>query len=141
MAEGDKECMSIVAAVLGLMIVHCIYDAHILCYAEYAKAKEMMIVADTTNISIRLDVELKKKQAEQLFSVLGMNMITAFNIFLRQAVRQQRIPFDVALETPNAETIAAMEEAERISRDPSVKSYTNVDQMMKELLQSEGAGI
>jgi DNA-damage-inducible protein J len=40
-----------------------------------------------------------------------MNMTTAFNIFLRQAVRQQRIPFDIALDTPNAETIAAMEEA------------------------------
>ncbi|SFG71059.1 DNA-damage-inducible protein J [Desulfotomaculum arcticum] len=90
-------------------------------------------MADTTNISIRLDVELKK-QAEQLFSELGMNMTTAFNIFLRQAVRQQRIPFDVALEAPNAETIAAMEEAERISRDPSVKGYTDAEQMMKELL-------
>ncbi|HWQ71114.1 MAG TPA: type II toxin-antitoxin system RelB/DinJ family antitoxin [Desulfitobacteriaceae bacterium] len=90
-------------------------------------------MADTTNISIRLDVELKK-QAEQLFSELGMNMTTAFNIFLRQAVRQQRIPFDVALEMPNAETIAAMEEADRISRDPSAKSYTDVEQMMKELL-------
>lgn len=90
-------------------------------------------MADTTNISIRMDVELKK-QAEKLFSELGMNMTTAFNIFLRQAVRQQRIPFDVALEVPNAETIAAMEEAERISRDPSVKGYTDVELMMKELL-------
>ncbi|WP_240986681.1 type II toxin-antitoxin system RelB/DinJ family antitoxin [Acididesulfobacillus acetoxydans] len=91
------------------------------------------MMAETTNISIRMDVELKK-QAEQLFSELGMNMTTAFNIFLRQAVRQQRIPFDIALEGPNTETIAAMEEAERISRDPSVKGYTDVDQMMKELL-------
>lgn len=90
-------------------------------------------MADTTNISIRMDVELKK-QAEKLFNELGMNMTTAFNIFLRQAVRQQRIPFDVALEIPNAETIAAMKETERISHDPSVKSNSNVDQMMKELL-------
>ncbi len=90
-------------------------------------------MADTTNISIRMDTELKK-QAEKLFSELGMNMTTAFNIFLRQAVRQQRIPFDVALEIPNAETIAAMDEAERITRDHSVKGYTNVEQMMEELL-------
>lgn len=90
-------------------------------------------MADTTNISIRMDVELKK-QAEKLFSELGMNMTTAFNIFLRQAVRQQRIPFDVALEAPNADTFAAMEEAERISRDPLIKGYTDVDEMMKELL-------
>ena len=93
-----------------------------------------MIMADTTNISIRMDVELKK-QAEQLFNELGMNMTTAFNIFLRQAVRQQRIPFDVALETPNAETLAAFEEVERMRKDPSLgKTYTDVDEMMKELL-------
>ena len=92
-----------------------------------------MIMADTTTISIRLDAELKR-QAEQLFSELGMNMTTAFNIFLRQAVRQQQIPFEITLEVPNAETIAAMEEAERISRDPSVKGYADVDEMIRELL-------
>lgn len=87
----------------------------------------------TTNITIRMDAELKK-QAEQLFSELGMNMTTAFNIFLRQAVRQQKIPFEISLDTPNAETIAAMEEADRITRDPSVKSYKSVDEMIKDLL-------
>lgn len=91
-------------------------------------------MADTTNISIRMDVELKK-QAEKLFNELGMNMTTAFNIFLRQAVRQQRIPFDVALKTPNAETLAALEEVERMKKDPALgKTYTDVDKMMKELL-------
>ena len=86
----------------------------------------------TTNISIRMDAELKK-QAEKLFAELGLNMTTAFNIFLRQAVRQQRIPFYVALETPNTEMIAAMEEPDRICCDPSAKDYTNVEQMIKEL--------
>jgi len=90
-------------------------------------------MADTTNISIRMDVELKK-QAEQLFSELGMNMTTAFNIFLRQAVRQQRIPFDVALETPKAEMLEALAEVKRMKKDPALgKTYTNVDEMMKEL--------
>jgi DNA-damage-inducible protein J len=96
----------------------------------------MIVMADTTSVSIRLDVELKK-QAEQLFSELGLNMTTAFNIFLHQAVRQQRIPFDVALDVPNAETVAAMEEAEQISRDPSIKSYDDVEQMMKELIDDD----
>ncbi len=93
-------------------------------------------MADTTSVSIRLDVELKK-QAEQLFPELGLNMTTAFNIFLHQAVRQQRIPFDVALDVPNAETVAAMEEAEQISRDPSIKSYDDVEQIMKELIDDD----
>jgi DNA-damage-inducible protein J len=65
-----------------------------------------------------------------------MNMTTAFNIFLRQAVRQQRIPFDVALDTPNAETLAAFAEVERMKKDPTLgKTYTDVDEMMKELLR------
>lgn len=48
----------------------------------------------TTNINIKTDSELKK-QAEELFADLGMNMTTAFNIFMRQAVRENRIPFEI----------------------------------------------
>jgi DNA-damage-inducible protein J len=47
-----------------------------------------------TSISIRMD-ETLKTQAENLFSELGMNMTTAITVFARQAVRQQKIPFDV----------------------------------------------
>lgn len=46
------------------------------------------------NINIKTDSELKK-QAESLFADLGMNMTTAFNIFMRQAVRENRIPFEI----------------------------------------------
>ena len=51
-----------------------------------------------TNINIRMDEGLKK-QAENLFSDLGMNMTTAFNIFVRQAVREQAIPFEISKKT------------------------------------------
>ena len=37
-------------------------------------------MAETTNVSIRMDPELKK-QADALFNALGMNLSTAFNIF------------------------------------------------------------
>lgn len=46
------------------------------------------------NINIKIDSELKK-QAEALFTDLGMNMTTALNIFMRQAVRENRIPFEI----------------------------------------------
>ena len=46
-----------------------------------------------------------------------MNLSTAFNIFVRQSLREGGIPFEV-LEQPNKETIAAMLEAERIAKDP-----------------------
>ncbi len=88
-------------------------------------------MANISNVSFRIDSELKS-QADALFSQLGMNMTTAFNIFLRQSVREGGIPFDITINTPNAETVAAMLEAERILHDPSVKRY-DVEDALKEL--------
>ena len=89
---------------------------------------------ETTNINIRMEKNLKK-QAESLFSELGMNMTTAFNIFARQSVRQGKIPFEISLDAPNAETIEAIREVQEMKKKPSLgKSFTDVDKMMKELL-------
>ena len=74
----------------------------------------------TTNISIRMDSDLKS-QADALFSELGMNLSTAFNIFVRQSLQ------------PNKETMAAMLEAERIAKDPNVKHYSDVEEALREL--------
>lgn len=89
-------------------------------------------MAETTNLSIRMDKKLKE-QAEQLFSELGMNMTTAFNIFVRQAVRQGKIPFEISLNIPNPETIAAMEEADKISCDPTTKRYSSFEELVAEV--------
>ena len=89
-------------------------------------------MADSTNISIRMDSAVKA-QADALFGELGMNLSTAFNIFVRQALREGRIPFDISLSQPNKETIAAMLEAERIAKDPSVKGYTDMDELFADL--------
>ena len=51
-------------------------------------------MADTINVTIRLDREIKER-AEQMFSDFGMNLSTAFNIFVRQALRQGKIPFEI----------------------------------------------
>lgn len=89
-------------------------------------------MAETTNVSIRMDPELKK-QADALFNALGMNLSTAFNIFVRQSLREGGIPFEIKLENPNKETIAAMIEAERIAKDPAVKGYSDLDELFKDL--------
>lgn len=88
----------------------------------------------TTNISIRMDSDLKT-QAEALFGELGMNLTTAFNIFVRQSLREGGIPFDISLNQPNKETVSAMLEAERIASDPSVKGYRNMDELFADLDQ------
>lgn len=86
----------------------------------------------TTNISIRMDSELKA-QAEKLFDELGMNISTAFNIFVRQALREGGIPFRISTNVPNKETVAAMLEAERIAKDPNTKRYTDLDELFADL--------
>ena len=89
-------------------------------------------MANTSNVSFRIDSDLKA-QADQLFSALGMNMTTAFNIFLRQSVREGCIPFSITTHTPNADTVAAMLEARQLLNDPNTKRYSNVEDALKEL--------
>jgi addiction module RelB/DinJ family antitoxin len=56
----------------------------------------VITMAETTNLSIRIDRDLKD-EADQVFSALGMNLTTAITVFVRQAVRQKKIPFEIAL--------------------------------------------
>ena len=88
----------------------------------------------TTNISIRMDVDLKMK-ADALFAELGMNLSTAFNIFVRQCLREGRIPFDISLNQPNRATAEAMAEAERIAKDPAVEGSADLDELFAGLKQ------
>jgi DNA-damage-inducible protein J len=87
----------------------------------------------TANINIRMDAEIKK-QAETIFDAMGMNMTTAINIFVRQVIRQGKIPFEIGVDVPNSETRAAMQEALRIVHDPHSQGYTDVHQMFKDIV-------
>ncbi|EGG92092.1 hypothetical protein HMPREF0491_00119 [Lachnospiraceae oral taxon 107 str. F0167] len=66
----------------------------------------------TTNLNIRIDKDIKE-QAEGIFNELGMNMTTAVNIFLRTAIREHGIPFELKLDVPNETTVAAIEEGKK----------------------------
>lgn len=86
------------------------------------------------NVTIRMDEDLKK-QADTLFNELGLNLSTAFNVFVRQAVREQAIPFVISKRQPNAETLAAIEEVQKMKENSTTcKSYSDVSQMMEDLL-------
>ena len=84
-------------------------------------------MADTTNLSIRIDRDLKE-EADQLFNALGMNLTTAITVFVRQAVRQKKIPFEITLypEKEGKENIMkdAMAATERIWQN-SVRNGTD----------------
>ncbi len=88
----------------------------------------------STNINIRMDADLKR-QFEAFCADIGMSMTTAFNVFAKKAVRENRIPFEISGDVPNAETIEAIQEVKKMKADPSLgKTYTDVDQMMEDLL-------
>jgi len=60
-------------------------------------------MSETTNLSIRIDRNLKN-EADQVFNLLGMSMTTAITIFVRQAVRQKKIPFEITLHQEQEST-------------------------------------
>ena len=66
-----------------------------------------------SNINIRVDSEVKQ-EAQELFGALGLDMSTAINIFLRNAIDYGGIPFSIRQRRYNAETEAAMQEARGI---------------------------
>lgn len=85
----------------------------------------------STSISIDADV---KAQAQALFADFGLDLSTAINIFLRQSIRENCIPFTIQREVPNADTVAAMKEAEEMAKNPSVyKRYSSFSDLLREV--------
>jgi DNA-damage-inducible protein J len=84
----------------------------------------------TINMTMRVDENLKS-QADELFSDLGMNMTTAVTIFLKQALREQGIPFSISRDVPNEVTRKAIEDTEKgigLSR-----RFSSVSELMEDL--------
>lgn len=93
-----------------------------------------------TSVNFRMDSELKQSM-EALCRELGITMTAAFTIFAKKMTREQRIPFDVSIERPNAETLAAMREVEDIIAHPDrYKGYASVDEMFADILSGEDEG-
>ncbi len=86
----------------------------------------------TVPTQIRIDEDLKK-QAAELFSQLGLDMSSAMNIFLKQCVLHEGLPFNIELPKYKPEVIEAMEEARRIARDPKTKRYDSLTEALKDI--------
>ncbi len=87
---------------------------------------------ESTNLNIRTDKAVKAA-AERIFEELGLNMTTAVNIFLRQTIRENGIPFELKLSIPNEETAAAIEEGRKLAYDKSVKGYKSMEELKEAL--------
>ena len=83
---------------------------------------------------IRIDSDIKR-EATALFSRLRLDMSGAVNQFLHQCVLRGGLPFPVEMPAYSEQTLDAMAEAKRISRDPDVAGYTDM-QDLKDALES-----
>ena len=87
----------------------------------------------STNLSLDADV---KREAQELFADLGLDLSTAFTIFLKQAIRVQGIPFEIVRENPNGVTAAALEEYAQMQQHPEqYRKYDSFQELMDEVLE------
>ena len=85
----------------------------------------------STNISI--DPKLKENSVA-LFAQFGLDLSTAISLFLQQSVREQRIPFEIRLEIPNAATKAALAEFEEMKKDKAkYKRHSSFAEILEEV--------
>ena len=82
----------------------------------------------TTNLNIRTEKAIKD-QAESIFNELGINMTTAVNMFLRTAIREHGIPFELKLDVPNDSTAAAIEEGRKLMADQAAPRYSSMEEL------------
>ena len=92
-----------------------------------------MEAASNVNLNIRVNADTKK-EFEAFCHDMGMSMTTAINLFMRKTIREYRIPFDISGDVPNQTTLEAIREVEEDLKNPKLKSYQSVDEMMKDLL-------
>ena len=81
-----------------------------------------------TKITIRVD-EKVKKEAEELFHEMGLNMSTAMNIFLKRCILEEGIPFE--LKVPNKKTLKALDDVNK-GKGLS-KEFDSIKELMEDL--------
>ena len=87
------------------------------------------------NVNIRIDSEIKRK-AEEVFKNLGLSASTAINLFYKQVIRTNSIPFELKAEIPNKETLEALKEVEIMDKHTDdFKKYTTTNELMDDLLK------
>ena len=76
----------------------------------------------------------REKHHDFLVQTPGNRQVSGRQKFLKQSINQQRIPFEIVPPQENfsKRTLAAIEEAKIISRDPTVKSYSNAKELLED---------
>ena len=90
----------------------------------------------TSAINVNVPREVKE-EANAIFNNLGINMSTAINMFLKRAIYERGIPFEVK-EQPSQDLLEALQEVEDMENGKLIKKgYYNVRQMFKDILNEK----
>lgn len=85
------------------------------------------------NINVRIDDKIKES-AEAVFASLGITPTAAISLFYNQVIRTNSIPFELKADIPNQKTLLALNEVEKMSKNPGkFKGYNSVDSLMEDL--------
>lgn len=84
-----------------------------------------------TTLNIRID-ETLKEQAESVFDEVGLSISAAINVFFRQVVRTNSIPFELSANVPNKKTIKAIEEGRKMVSEGQ-KGYRDIESLKEAL--------
>ena len=90
----------------------------------------------TASLNIRLNPEIRKT-AETVYAQYGLSLTEAVTVFIHQSCNIGGLPFDLRPSRPNMESLLAIAEANRISRDPSVKGYRDINTLFEDLDSDE----
>lgn len=86
-----------------------------------------------TSVNIRMD-EATKREFDSICRKIGISVSAAFNIYAKKVVREQRIPFELTAETPNSDTLNAIQEAKDFNAHPEkYKRYSSFAELLKEV--------
>ena len=90
-------------------------------------------MAKTDTLHKRIEPSVKAR-AEQTLNDLGLSITEAVNVFLNQVILHNGIPFKIEKPKYNKETLSAIDEAKKITKNPNnYKSFENIDELMEDL--------
>ena len=90
----------------------------------------------TASLNIRLNPKVKKT-AETVYAQYGLSLTEAVTVFIHQSCNIGGLPFDLRPSRPNTESLLAIADANRISRDPSVKGHKDMNAFFEDLDNDE----
>ena len=91
----------------------------------------------TSAINVQVD-SATKQEATAILNDLGLSMSAAINLFLKQVVKRDGLPFEVVNPKPSKELRKALKEAKKIIKNTNnYPGYRDMDKLKETLLSDD----